>query len=367
MFDISGFSDEERRALMAQLREAGVEDIDEEPEFELEPADDSDAEDEDDGIDEGLEEIPVEDTKPTETKKDADDEEVVLPKSVLTTWQPDTSQLWRMMHHPEIRATQRIKHPETGELERHHPRYDDALYEFLDDDERLLEEHRFEFGEALTNKQFRGMLKESGYWGSVMSRVFMGTIISVVLGVIWWIFSGWFEPTGSIVDVVLGMIAGIPLFMMIPIVLIVPAMMYYWGMSNAFNNLMALVYIIDGHKRIVLCRYPNYLMAGRGDQLTTGEYVLSLEACCKDPYCEHPLRNLYERDLEKGLKSAATTGVTNAKEKYEIIRRIALVAKHAPTVPFNPAERAAKMLPFVLITIGCLVGAFLLFNSGGGG
>ena len=314
-----------------------------------------------------LEEVPRE--KPEKKKSKKVLEEVIeRPKSVLTTWEPDPSTLWRMQIPPVERGGGRIEHPETGEKAMYHPRNDAELYGFLDADDRPLVEYRYEFNEVLTDANFRGMLKESGRWSGIMSKMIMAIVVGAVIGYIWWVFSGWFEPTGSVVDVVLGTIAGMPVFVVIFVIAVLPAVAYYFSMMQAYKELMALVYIIDGHKRIIVCHYPSYSMAGRGDQLTTGEFVLSLEPCCTDSArCEHPLRNLYERDLEKGMRSAATVGVTNAKEKYEIIRRIALIAKYAPTVPFNPSERVLKMAPYIIILSICIVASFLLFNSAGGG
>ena len=319
--------------------------------------------------DDELDAMPMQNDGPAKRKRKDDDDEVPIPrpKTVLTIWEPDKTHLWRMTIPPQERGSAPITHPETGEFRNYHPRNDDELYGFLDDDDRPAEEYRFEFNEAMFDSQFRAMLKDNGQWGGVINKVIGGLVVGVVIAYLWWLFAGKLESSGGVLDVFLGVIAAIPVFAIFPVVLLFPAGGYLWGMNQAYKAMMAMVYIVDGHKRIIVCHYPNELMAGRGDQLTTGEFVLSLEPCCRDPYCEHPLRLLYERDLEKGLRSAVTTGVVNAREKYDIVRRVALIAKHAPTVPFNPTERVAKMLPYIIISVCCGIGALLLFTSNTGG
>lgn len=291
----------------------------------------------------------------------------------MTHWSGEESALWRLGYRPETRAAQKIENPETGEHEWHHPRYDD-LYSQLDEDSRDLTEHRYTFNEALMDKQFRNMLKDLGIYNSTTGPL-MGVLMTLMLcGVLAFAifqYGQWYEGGGGIADIALGLLAALPWWSSVFVAVVACPFVYWWRMMAAYNQVMTRVYIVDGHKRVIVCDYPNYLMANRGvgDQLTTGEFVLALEPCCIDMNCAHPLRKIYERDLEFGLKSASTTGVEAAAAKYDYIRRVKHIADNAPTVPVSPREFASKLLPYGLVAIGCGIGAFLVFNSGstGGG
>ena len=247
-----------------------------------------------------------------------------------------------------------------------HPRSDNELYGHLDEDEREIVEYRFELNECFFNGIVWRMFRDHGRTGEIMMKIILlGGAGAIILGIYFLLQQTISQSDNdTIVGVIMKTLFAMPPVLVAVIALFLPAFGYFWGIHAVYQDFFSIIYVLDGHKRVIRCHYPTHLLTGRADRLTTGEFVMTLPRCCEDNRCDCPPRLLYERDLEHGLKSAASVGVTNASAKFEFIERASMIARNAATVPIDRKELATRLLPYALIIAGFAIGAFLLFNSG---
>lgn len=263
---------------------------------------------------------------------------------------------------PLIRASRFHK----GKLR--HPRSDIEIYGTLDDDDRDLGEYRFDLSECFFNGAVWRMFRENGRTAEIILKIILLAGAGAIIAGVYFLLQGAASQSEdqSIVGIIMRSLFALPPILIAFLTLMLPVFGYYWGIRAVYSDFFAIIYILDGHRRVIQCQYPTHLLAGRADRLTTGEFVMALPRCCEDANCDCPPRLLYERDLEHGLKSAASVGVTNASAKFEFIERAAMIARNAATVPVDRKELITQLLPYGLIIAGFGVGAFLLFNSGSG-